>query len=81
MNNRYLAGSIIRLLVPIIIAAASALGFTLDADMVLNVVCAVAAVASGVYCWWWKNNPITEAAQTAQDVFGELKEAAKEEQE
>lgn len=65
--------AIARLLVTLILGAGTVFGWSLDGDLVFNIVMSVAAFGSFVYMWW-KNNNITAAAQTAQVILGELKE-------
>ena len=71
--------AIIRLIVPLIISVAAYVGYDLGFDEVYTVVSTVVAIASFLYCWWWKNNPITDAALQAQQVLRELKESKKNE--
>lgn len=61
-----------RLLVSVILAIGTVFGWSLDADLVFNIIVSVAAAASFVWTWW-KNNNVTKAAQTAQEWLDELK--------
>lgn len=81
MNNPYLAGSVIRLLVPLIVGGAGFLGLTVGAEDVYNILCIIAAIITAFYMWWWKDNPITKAAQEAENLYNALREAEKEDQE
>ena len=70
MEERLMAG--IRLLVPLIMYGLTFAGITLDADLVYCVLLGVAGIASTVWAWW-KNNNVTEAAQTAQQFLDAIK--------
>ncbi len=70
MEERLMAG--IRLLVPLIMYGLTFAGITLDADLVYCVLLGVAGIASTVWAWW-KNNNVTEAAQTAQQFLNAIK--------
>lgn len=70
MEERLMAG--IRLLVPIIMYGLTFAGVTLDADLVYCALLGVAGIASTVWAWW-KNNNVTEAAQTAQQFLDAIK--------
>lgn len=65
--------AVARLLVTLILGAGTVFGWSLDGDLVFNIIMSVAAFGSFVYIWW-KNNNVTGAAQTAQTILGELKE-------
>lgn len=70
MEERLMAG--IRLLVPLIMYGLTFAGITLDADLVYCVLLGIAGIASTVWAWW-KNNNVTEAAQTAQQFLDAIK--------
>ena len=70
MEERLMAG--IRLLVPLIMYGLTFAGVTLDADLVYCVLLGIAGIASTVWAWW-KNNNVTEAAQTAQQFLDAIK--------
>ena len=70
MEERLMAG--IRLLVPLIMYGLTFAGIALDADLVYCVLLGVAGIASTVWTWW-KNNNVTEAAQTAQQFLNAIK--------
>lgn len=73
INERVIA--IVRLVVGLVVMAASACGLAIDADSVFAVIMCILAVAAFVYSWW-KNNNITEAAQIAQGYLNALKDGA-----
>lgn len=62
----------VRLIVTLAVSVAATFGWTLDAELWLNVVLSIGSVALFVYSWW-KNNNITKAAQEAQEVLNEIK--------
>jgi SPP1 family holin len=70
MEERLMAG--IRLLVPLIMYGLTFAGVSLDADLVYCVLLGIAGIASTVWAWW-KNNNVTEAAQTAQQFLDAIK--------
>lgn len=70
--NSQTAVAFVRLLVSLAAGVASTFGWTLDADLWLNITLSFAAVVLFAYSWW-KNNNITAAAQEAQEVLDELK--------
>ena len=70
MEERLMAG--IRLLVPLIMYGLTFAGITLDADLVYCVLLGACGIASTVWAWW-KNNNVTEAAQTAQQFLDAIK--------
>ena len=72
MNQERLM-ALVRLIVPLVVTIASMVGYSLDADVVFNVVSTIASVALFVWAWW-KNNNMTEAAQEAQVLLNQLKE-------
>lgn len=74
MNVNYQTlASIIRLAVGLVVAMAAAFGINLDSELAYNVAIAAAALAVLVYLWWWKDNPITKAAQKAHEIFAMMK--------
>lgn len=70
MEERLMAG--IRLLVPLIMYGLTFAGVSLDADLVYCVLLGIAGIASTVWAWW-KNNNVTDAAQTAQQFLDAIK--------
>lgn len=70
MEERLMAG--IRLLVPLIMYGLTFAGIAMDADLVYCVLLGIAGIASTVWTWW-KNNNVTEAAQTAQQFLDAIK--------
>lgn len=74
MNAQSVA-AVLRLAAQVIVTAAAGAGWALDADLVYNVACSAAALALGVWSWW-KNNNISSAAQAAQALLTELKNAS-----
>lgn len=67
----------VRLLVSVILGVGTVAGWSLDADLVFNILVSIAAFGSFVYTWW-KNNNVTKAAQTAQGWLDELKDLESE---
>lgn len=62
-----------RLLVTLAVGVATVFGWTLDAELWLNIILSIAGVVLFAYSWW-KNNNITSAAQEAQEVLNEIKQ-------
>lgn len=74
MNVNYQTlASIIRLAVGLVVAIFAAFGISLDSELAYNVAIAAVALAALVYLWWWKDNPITKAAQKAHEIFAMMK--------
>lgn len=71
--------AIVRLVIPVIIMIGNMAGYALDAGLITNIVMTVATFVAFVWAWW-KNNNITEAAQTAQEYLNKLKENIKSEE-
>ena len=74
INERVIA--IVRLVVGLIVMAASACGLAIDADSVFTVIMCILAIAAFAYSWW-KNNNITEAAQQAQNYLNAIRNLKK----
>lgn len=72
--NKETLFALIRFFVPLIVAAGGAFGITLDPNIVLIVLVILAAFAAFFYCWFWRNNNFTKAAQVAQGVLDSLKD-------
>lgn len=70
INERVIA--IVRLVVGLIVMAASACGLAIDADSVFTVILCILAIAAFAYSWW-KNNNITEAVQQAQNYLNAIR--------
>lgn len=70
--NSQTAVAFARLVVTLLVSVAATFGWTLDAQLWLNIVLSAASVILFVITWW-KNNNVTEAAQEAQKVLDELK--------
>ena len=70
--NSQTAIAFTRLIVSIAVTTGATLGWSLDADLLFNIIISAAAVVLFVYTWW-KNNNITAAAQESQIVLNELK--------
>ena len=74
MNTNYQTlASIVRLAVGLVVAIFAAFGISLDSELAYNVAIAAVALAALVYLWWWKDNPITKAAQKAHEIFAMMK--------
>lgn len=70
--------SIVRLAIPLIAASLTAAGIEVDVSTLWII--AGAVVFAITFAWaWWKNNNLTQAAQTAQQTLDELKASASEE--
>ena len=70
--NSQTAVAFARLIVTLVVGVAATFGWTLDAELWINIVLSILSVA--LFIWtWWKNNNITAAAQEAQKVLDELK--------
>lgn len=68
--------AIVRLLVTAAVSICAYFGWALDANLLLNILLTIAAVVILIYTWW-KNNNVTSAAQEAQKVLDQIKEAQK----
>lgn len=79
--NPQTAWAFARLLGGLVVIVAAWLGIDVDADLAENVILAAIALGALVYLWWWKNAPVTEAAQKAQEFFLALKREQAEERE
>lgn len=69
--------AVVRFVLPLAMGVASTFGWTIDADLWLNITLSFIAVV--LFAWtWWKNNNVTEAAQEAQKLLDEIKQNDKE---
>ena len=66
-----------RLAVTLIVSVATVFGWTLDANLILNILLSAGAICLMVRALWWKNNNVTEAAQEAQLLLDEIKQRDK----
>lgn len=71
--NAESAYSLARLIVMIASGVAATMGWKFDANLWLNIALSVLAVVILVRFIWWKNQPITKAAQEAQNVLSHIK--------
>lgn len=71
--------AILRLLAPLAVAILAAFGKQVSEDAVWAVLLLCATVASAIYFWWWKDNPITKAAQMGHELTKRLKAKRAEE--
>lgn len=70
--NSQSAVAFARLIVTLAVSVGATFGWTLDAELWLNIILSTVAVI--LFAWsWWKNNNVTEAAQEAQQVLDEIK--------
>ena len=67
-----------RLIVTLIVSVATVFGWSLDANLILNILLSAGAVILIIRMLWWKNNNVTEAAQEAQKLLDEIKKNDKE---
>lgn len=72
--NSETAISLARLLVSIALSIFTFIGWSIDYDLLFNMVLTVLTLALFIYTWW-KNNNITKAAQEAQLVLNQIKRA------
>ena len=70
--NKQRIVAIVRLLVMLASAVAGGFGLALDPDALGTIAACAVALAAGVYSWW-KNNNLTQSAQTAQEVLDGIK--------
>lgn len=75
--NSQTAVAFIRLIVALAASVCATFGWVLDIELWANIGISVIAVILFIYSWW-KNNNITEAAQAAQDVLNEIKQAQRD---
>ena len=66
----------VRLAVMLVAAGLAIFGISVDADSLYTVVMCVVAVIAMVLSWW-KNNNVTNAATSAQQVLDEMKRGLK----
>ena len=71
--NSTTAASFARLIIGIAAMVATTFGWAFDADLWYNIVISIFALVVLVYMVWWKNQPITSAAQEAQNTLDYLK--------
>lgn len=71
MNNQTII-AFIRMLAPFAVSILAAIGVTMDADTVYQVLLILAGGAVAIYTGW-KNNSITAAAQEADEYLHQLK--------
>lgn len=64
--------AIIRLIVTAIGMIATTFSWTIDTNLIFNILVSVAAGVLLIWTWW-KNNNVTEAAQQAQEMLNEIK--------
>lgn len=62
-----------RLVASLAVSVFTVIGWTVDFDLVFNIVISVIAVACIVYGLWYKNANLTKAAQTSQKLLNALK--------
>lgn len=75
--NKETGVAIARLIVTIAVAIATTFGWSLDGDLLLNIL--LSAIALALFAWtWWKNNNVTAAAQQAQGVLDAIKRDERE---
>lgn len=71
--NKETAFAVAKLIAPLVCSLAATFGWSLDANLVFNIVISIFAVVLFVYAWWANNN-VTEAAQLSQQVLEGLKD-------
>lgn len=75
--NKEIAMALVRFIVPLIASVATIFGWTLDWELVLNILLSALSVIA--FAWtWWKNNNVTESAQEAQAILDALKDGTLE---
>ncbi len=75
--NKETGVAIARLIVTIAVAIATTFGWSLDGDLLFNIL--LSAIALALFAWtWWKNNNVTAAAQQAQGVLDAIKRDERE---
>ncbi len=79
--NPQTAAAFARLAAGLVVIAAAWLGIDVDADMAENAIIGVIALGVLAYLWWWKNAPVTKAAQEAQEYFADAKREQAEKRE
>ena len=65
--------AVLRLIAPLVSAGAAIFGWQVDVELVWKVLMIIATIAAGIYFWWWKDNPITDAAQKGHALTRRLK--------
>lgn len=71
--NAESAYSLARLIIMIASGVATYMGWAFDANLWLNIALSILSLVILVYLVWWKNQPITKAAQEAQNVLSNIK--------
>ncbi len=61
--------SIVRLAVSLVVTIAAVAGWSLDQELLFNIAISAVALFCLVYLLWWKNQPITKAAQEMQAIL------------
>lgn len=62
-----------RLIASLAVSVFTVIGWTVDFNLVFNIIISILAVACIVYGLWYKNANLTKAAQTSQKLLDALK--------
>lgn len=65
--------AVMRLVVSLAVSVAAALGWSLDGELLLNILITAVALYMMIRELWWKNNNVTAAAQEGQKITDAIK--------